>query len=333
MEFGVDVAGSPPIGQRDPFRCVATATPGHLSAVPGGFLHVPAWAQALVLAFGFLAFGLSGLLARPWFRRHFDDDSDHDERVTFLVEVVGVFYALLVGLVAVGAYDHYVEVKRLVNQEASQLTTVYRAAQSFPNSRRCRLQSQVRNYAENVIDDVWPKQKQGEIEEDRGRLDAVFESLMFYKPQNEQESNAQSVTLEAFNDYNNLRRERQGEVEIGLLPVLYTVIFLGAAVTLGATWGLVGVRLIDHMAITGLLSLFIGVFLSLIVALDYPLQDSNSIPPKPWQVALTKGMGVPPEGQKQVSTYFGESTADRVPGCLLSVSDYVSFANSERLPE
>ncbi|MER7379698.1 DUF4239 domain-containing protein [Streptomyces lanatus] len=270
---------------------------------------------------------------RPVVRRRFEGDTEHDDRVTFLVEVVGVFYALLVGLVAVGAYDHYVEVKRLVNQEASQLTTVYRAAQSFPNSRRCRIQSQVRNYAENVIDDVWPKQKQGDIEEDRGRLDAVFESLMFYKPQNAQESNAQAVTLEAFNDYNNLRRERQGEVEIGLLPVLYTVLFLGAAVTIAATWGLVGVRLVDHMAITGFLSLFIGVFLSLIVALDYPLQDSNSIPPKPWQVALTKGMGVPGEGQEQVSTYFGESTADRVPGCLLNVSDYVSFASSEKLPE
>lgn len=299
----------------------------------GGFLHVPAWLQAVVLAGGFIAFGLCGLLVRPWVRRCFGDDSEHDERVTFLVEVVGVFYALLVGLVAVGAYDHYVDVKRLVNQEASQLTTVYRAAQSFPNSRRCRLQSQVRNYAENVIDDVWPKQKQGDIEEDRGRLDAVFESLMFYKPQNAQESNAQSVTLEAFNDYNNLRRQRQGEVEIGLLPVLYIVLFLGAAVTITATWGLVGVRLIDHMAITGFLSLFIGVFLSLIVALDYPLQDSNSIPPKPWQVALTKGMGVPAEGDRQVSTYFGESTADRVPGCLLTVSDYVSFASSDQLPE
>jgi hypothetical protein len=299
----------------------------------GGFLHVPTWGQAVVLAGGFLAFGVSGLLARPWISRRFDDDPDHNERVTFLVEVVGVFYALLVGLVAVGAYDHYVEVKRLVNQEASQLTTVYRAAQSFPNSRRCRLQSQIRNYAENVIDDVWPKQKQGEIEEDQGRLDAVFESLMFYEPRNAQESNAQSVTLEAFNDYNNLRRERQGEVEIGLLPVLYVVLFLGAAVTIAATWVLVGVRLIDHLAITGLLSLFIGVFLSLIVALDFPLQDSNSIPPKPWSVALTKGMGVPAGGEKQVGTYFGESTADRVPGCLLNVSDYVSFASSEQLPE
>ncbi|WP_443732570.1 bestrophin-like domain [Streptomyces muensis] len=312
---------------------VAAAEPGHLCVVASGFLHVPTWAQAVALAGGFLAFGVSGLLARPWIRRRFEDDPEHNDRVTFLVEVVGVFYALLVGLVAVGAYDHYVEVKRLVNQEASQLTTVYRAAQSFPNSRRCRLQSQMRNYAENVIDDVWPKQKQGEIEEDQGRLDAVFESLMFYEPRNAQESNAQSVTLEAFNDYNNLRRERQGEVEIGLLPVLYVVLFLGATVTIAATWALVGVRLVDHLAITGLLSLFIGVFLSLIVALDFPLQDSNSIPPKPWTVALTKGMGVPADGEKQVGTYFGASTADRVPGCLLNVSDYVSFASSEQLPE
>ncbi|MGW0737817.1 bestrophin-like domain [Streptomyces sp. NPDC002851] len=299
----------------------------------GEFSHGTTWAQALVLTGGFLAFGLVGLLLRSRVRKWFGKDPEHNDRVTFLIEVVGLFYGLLVGLVAVGAYDHYVEVKKLVNQEASQLTTVYRAGQAFPNSRRCRIQSQVRNYAENVVDEVWPKQRLGEIEEDRGRLDAVFESIMFYEPKNTQEENAQSAALDAFNEYNNLRRERQGEVDIGLLPELYVVLFLGAAVTIASTWVLVGIRLTDHVALTGLLSLFIGIFLALIIALDHPLQDSNSIEPKPWKVALTMGMGVPSQGEKQVGTYFGASTAERVPGCLLTVSHYVSFRGSEQLPE
>ncbi|MGW0828705.1 bestrophin-like domain [Streptomyces sp. NPDC002845] len=103
------------------------------------------WFQAVLLVGGFLIFGLSGLLARSRVRRWFGEDPEHNERVKFLVEVVGAFYALLVGLVAVGAYEHHVAVKRLVNEEASQLTTVYRAGQAFPNSRRCRIQSQIRN--------------------------------------------------------------------------------------------------------------------------------------------------------------------------------------------
>lgn len=301
--------------------------------MPGWFAHLTLWSQAVLLVGGFIVFGLSGLLARSRVRRWFGEDPEHNERVKFLVEVVGAFYALLVGLVAVGAYEHHVEVKKLVNEEASQLTTVYRAGQAFPNSRRCRLQSQVRNYAENVINEVWPQQQRGEIVEDQGRLDAVFESLMFYEPRNEQESNAQSVTLQAFNEYNNLRRERQGEVSIGLLPVLYLVLFGGALVTIGATWALVGVRLIDHVALTGFLSLFIGLFITLIIALDHPLQDSNAIGLTHWKVALTQGMGVPPEGERQITTYFGVSSADRVPGCLLNVPDYVSFASSEQLPQ
>ncbi|MFP3986040.1 DUF4239 domain-containing protein [Streptomyces sp. E11-3] len=301
--------------------------------MPDWFSHLTFWAQAAVLVGGFLVFGLSGLLARSKVRGWFGEDPEHNERVKFLVEVVGAFYALLVGLVAVGAYEHYVEVKKLVNKEASQLTTVYRAGQAFPNSRRCRLQSQVRNYAENVINEVWSKQQRGEIAEDQGRLDAVFESLMFYEPQNEQESNAQSVTLDAFNEYNNLRRERQGEVSIGLLPVLHLVLFGGALVTIGATWALVGVRLVDHVALTGLLSLFIGLFITLIITLDYPLQGSNAIGLTPWKVALAQGMGVPSGGEEQITTYFGVSSAERVPGCLLDVPDYVSFASSEKLPQ
>ncbi|MGC9536184.1 DUF4239 domain-containing protein [Streptomyces sp. UG1] len=301
--------------------------------MPGWFSHLALWVQAVLLVGGFLAFGLSGLFVRSRVRRWFGDDPEHNDRVKFLVEVVGAFYALLIGLVAVGAYEHYVEVKKLVNEEASQLTTVYRAGQAFPNSRRCRIQSQVRNYAENVINEVWAKQQRGVIAEDQGRLDAVFESLMFYEPRNEQESNAQSVTLEAFNEYNNLRRERQGEVSIGLLPVLYLVLFGGAAVTIGATWALVGVRLVDHVALTGLLSLFIGLFITLVIALDHPLQESNAIGLSQWKVALAQGMGVPAEKGEQVTTYFGVSSAERVPGCLLNVPDYVSFAGSDRLPQ
>ncbi|MFC5217415.1 DUF4239 domain-containing protein [Streptomyces coerulescens] len=301
--------------------------------MPGWFSHLTLWLQAVFLVGGFVVFGLSGLFARSRVRQWFGEDPEHNERVKFLVEVVGAFYALLVGLVAVGAYEHHVEVKKLVNEEASQLTTVYRAGQAFPNSRRCRLQSQVRNYAENVIHEVWPRQQRGEIVEDQGRLDAVFESLMFYEPRNEQESNAQSVTLQAFNEYNNLRRERQGEVSIGLLPVLYLVLFGGAVVTIAATWALVGVRFIDHVALTGLLSLFIGLFITLIIALDHPLQDSNAIGLSHWKVALNQGMGVPDRGEGYVTTYFGVSSAERVPGCLLNVHDYVSFAGSDRLPQ
>ncbi|MBT2423811.1 DUF4239 domain-containing protein [Streptomyces sp. ISL-22] len=297
------------------------------------FSYLTAWAQVVLLAGVFLAFGLGGLLTRPWVRRRFGQDPDHNGRVTFLIEVVGVFYALLIGLVAVGAYEHHVDVKTLVNQEASQLTTVYRAGQAFPNSRRCRIQSQIRNYAENVSDKVWPKQRHGEVAEDRGRLDAVFESIMFYKPRNDQEANAQSEALSAFNDYNNLRRERQGEVSIGLQPMLYVVLFFGAVMLIGSTWALADVKLADHMALTGLMSLFIGILLALVVGLDQPLQDSSPISSDPWKVALEKGMGVPSAGDKQVTTYFGVSTADRVPGCLLNVSDYVSFAGAERLPE
>ncbi|MDP8928556.1 MAG: DUF4239 domain-containing protein [Actinomycetota bacterium] len=298
------------------------------------FLDLASWAQGLILVVAFVIFGSGGLLlTRSWVRQRFGDDPDHNERVTFLIEVVGVFYALLVGLVAVGAYDHYIEVKSLVTLEASQLTTVYRGAQAFPNSRRCRLQSQIRNYTEHTIEKVWPAQENGVILGDRGRLDAVFESLMFYEPQNTQEGNAQSVTLDALNEYNNLRRQRQAEVETGLLPVLYVVLFIGAVVAIATSWGFSGVRFANHLALTGVLSFSIGLFLFLILALDYPLKKSNPIEPEAWTVALEEGMDVPLHGEKQVDTYFGVSTAEQVPGCLLKAVDYVSFAGSEQLPE
>lgn len=298
------------------------------------FSDFPTWLQGIFLVALFVVFGCAGLVfARSFFHRRFGEDPAHNERVTFVVEVVGIFYALLVGLVAVGAYDHYIEVEKLVNQEASQLTTVYRGAQAFPNSRRCRIQSQIRNFAEHTIERAWPAQNEGEILGDRGRLDAVFESIMFYEPENDQESTAQSAALDAFNQYNNLRRERQAEVHIGLISELYIVLFIGSVAIIVITWAFSGLRLAHHLTLTGVLSFSIGVFLFLIIALDHPLKDSNPIEPGPWKVALEEGMGVPLNGEEYVDTYFGRSTLEQVPGCLLKAVDYVSFAGSEQLPE
>ena len=102
------------------------------------------------------------------------------------------------------------------------------------------------------------------------------------------------------------------QVEIGVQPVLYIVLFIGAAVIVALTWFLSVDRKGDHIAISGLISGFIGMLLFLIIVLDYPVKRSNSIGPEAWKVALQNVVVEPVDGT--------------IPGCPFSIAEYVRAA-------
>jgi hypothetical protein len=274
------------------------------------FNSLPVWAQGVFLIVAFVAMATSGLLvSRPWVRSRVGTDPEHNERVIFIVEAVGVFYALLPGLVAFGAYDHFNRVKELANRESALLGTFYREAQALSNERRCELQSLVDDYMHHQVNKVWPEQSKGVIVQAGGRTDAIQKALMGYEPVGAAQTAAQAVMFERWGDFSDARRERQMQVEIGVQPVLYFVLFLGGLVVVGLTWLLSVERRSDHIALSAIVAAFIALFLFLIVVLDYPLKRSNAIGPNAWEVALQNVIIEPVDGT--------------IPGCPNSIDEYV----------
>lgn len=274
------------------------------------FNTLPVWAQGVIIILLFVAIAAGGVLVtRPWIRRRVGTDREHNDRVIFIVEAVGIFYGLLLGLVAFGAYDHYNEVKELVNRESALLGTFYREAQSLSNEQRCELQSLLDDYMHHQVNKVWPPQATGEIVQSGGRTDAIQKALMSRDPVGHSQIAAQFVMFERYGDFSDARRERQLQVEIGVQPVLYFVLFLGGLVVFGLTWFLSLDKLGDHIAISALVAAFIALFLFLIVVLDYPLKQSNAIGPKAWKVALENVIIEPVDGT--------------IPGCPFSIAEYV----------
>lgn len=277
------------------------------------FNRLPVWAQGVLLVGGFAVFAIAGLLVtRPRIRSRVGSDGEHNERVIFMVEAVAILYALLLGLVAFGAYDHYNEVKELANRESAILGTLYRQAQALPNEERCKLQSVLDEFMHYTIDEVWPQQAKGMLAQAHGRTDAIQKAIISYETTNTAETSAQFVMFERYGEFSDARRERQMQVEIGVQPVLYLVLFMGALVVVALTWFLSLDRRGDQMAISGILAAFIGLFLFLIVVLDYPLKESNAISSTAWKVAVQNVIIEPEDG--------------RIPGCANTINEYVNTA-------
>ena len=70
-----------------------------------------------------------------------------------------LLYGILLGLVAVGAYQNFSSISDLVTSEASCLTSLYRDTSAFPEPYRAQLKADLANYTRFTIDQEWPVQR------------------------------------------------------------------------------------------------------------------------------------------------------------------------------
>src|SRR5262245_1599857 len=95
---------------------------------------IPNWAGALIFCTAFLAFTWAGiLLLRPCVRRWVGSQEDWNEVMGYVLSTYGVFYGLMLGLIAVATYQNFADVDRTVGREASALGALYRDVSSYPD--------------------------------------------------------------------------------------------------------------------------------------------------------------------------------------------------------
>src|SRR5215471_17810682 len=81
------------------------------------------------------------LLTRKWvasFKSH------HNDVVACYVATIGVFYAVLLAMIAVASWNNYTVVDSLVSQEADLVHSMFRDADSFPAPHREQFRSLLR---------------------------------------------------------------------------------------------------------------------------------------------------------------------------------------------
>src|SRR5687768_2173290 len=158
--------------------------------------------RAALLLVGFIELvSLLGLFAARRFlipRFHYGEGIN--DAVSGIVQAVGVFYGITVGLIAVGVWNTYTDASRLVSSEASSISSLYRDVSGYPSPLREELRAHLRGYTVFVIEEVWPAQKTGQIPR-RGTaiLDDFQERLYSFQPTTQGQMALHSETLSAYN--------------------------------------------------------------------------------------------------------------------------------------
>jgi len=226
-------------------------------------------------------------------RLHYHDGAN--DAVSGTVQAIGVFYGITVGLIAVGVWNTNSSARDLVSKEAASISALFRDVSGYPSPLREELRQKVREYTVFIIDEAWPAQKRGEgqkINTGSMILDDFQYKMYSFQPANASQSALHGEALRTYNNLLETRRLRIDAVGGGLSNVMWAVIWVGAAISIGIAYffNIPDIKL--HAILVALMGGFLAMVLFMIVINDKPFYGAVSISSDPYKLILERVIDV-----------------------------------------
>lgn len=217
---------------------------------------------------------------RPVIRRIVDDAEQWDRVLGHVIGTFGVFFGILLALVAVSVYENYADTREAALHEAGQVTALYRGTTGLPEEVAAPLQDSIKEYLRVVIEEDWPDQRRATLPDESVKVvDEIEEQIHDYDPESLQQLAEFQQLLATFDDFVETRRVRIDATTLELPLLFWVAIWVGAAVN-AVLIGLIIVRSRRlHLVMAGMLALFIGLVMFATADMDLPYQGSIAIGP------------------------------------------------------
>jgi hypothetical protein len=240
----------------------------------------PTWEMALLFTLGTAAFAVLGvLLFRRFFGAWLHRDDKVNEMVGFAMSSFSMLYGLLLGLLAVAAYQGFSDTSGLTDRESTVLATLYGATGALPDPLGNELQRDLRRYTRDIIDVSWPEQRRGVVPTAAGDLlETYLGKLHGFEPETMREQNVQSEALGLANELVQIRRTRLLSVDGGIPEILWGVVLAGAAINILLVW-MLDMQRHSHIILSAMVGGFLGLVIFLVAAMDYPFRGTVSVGP------------------------------------------------------
>jgi hypothetical protein len=241
----------------------------------------------LLLSFG----GVVAGLGTYFFRRYINVRilRSHNEVTGFLFLAIASFYSMFLSFVVFMVWGQLNDTRGNVIKEGSSAMGMYRDIKYYPDTLESKqLMIVYLDFVFNVIDDEFPKM--GQLNTSRKTtesLNRVFDKMENLNPKN---SFQIQLVAEMFNHLNQLAAYRQlriSSMETEIPGPLWLPILFGALVTLLCAMLMDIEHPIMHITLNGLMGVFIGMILFIIIMLDHPYSGSLGIEPKAYKEIFT----------------------------------------------
>jgi len=211
----------------------------------------------------------------------------HNDVAGFIYAVLGVVYAVLLGLMVVAVWEEWNAAAETADEEASSLAEIFWLADRMPESEGHHIQELARSYARVVVNEEWPLMEQEKSSAKAwDLLDEIRASLQRFDPSTPEEQVLYEQGFERMRDLADARRDRLLESEQGLPAILWVVLMVGGIIVVSFTY-LFGLdSTVIHLLMVAALALIIALVLFTVAALDFPFKGDITIGPDAMEKVL-----------------------------------------------
>ncbi|MEV1043960.1 hypothetical protein [Streptomyces sp. NPDC049916] len=201
-----------------------------------------------------------------------DDPSQTPDVIEYMTMMIGVVYAIVLGLAIAGVWEGRGAAQESVRLEAQALHEVRTRVSVYPPAVRERVRADVEAYVAHVVDDEWKVMaERGELTERGSRLlGRVRAGVTAYEPRTDHEGQAYQPLVDQVAAADDARSSRGQNAGATMPGVVWFGLIIGALVTVGLIFTLQIRRTSRELLLAGLFSALIAFLLFLIWDFDAP---------------------------------------------------------------
>jgi len=245
------------------------------------WLHeLPPVIAAVLVCAAFVIPTLAGsFLLQPSVARLFKGERDINTVLGFLLNAFALYFGVLLALLSVAVFENHSRAQDAVDREAAGLIKLYRDVRQYPEPAAREMSAILHKYTDEVINRGWALQARGEYSRaEIAIMTQLHARLAQFQPGGESERLLHAQTLRALDDFVEARRLRISAGGSSIPHIMWVIVLCGAVLNGAVIW-MFDLRRSTHAIIGGALSLFIGLVIYMIAALDVPFRGPHGVKP------------------------------------------------------
>jgi hypothetical protein len=209
----------------------------------------------------------------------------HNDVAGFIYAVLGVSYAVLLGLMLIAVWEQWNAAEDTATEEANELAGIFWFAHALPQPEGRHIQELARSYAQVVVEEEWPLMEQGRASPKAwASLDELRGALLGLNPptsaqQTPYDQARYNEVLDQLHALGDARRERLLAAGKGLPTILWLVLIGGGVITIAFTYLFGLTSTMVHTLMVAALAIVLSLSLFSIAALDHPFRGDVRIHP------------------------------------------------------
>jgi hypothetical protein len=238
-------------------------------------------AVAMLIAVGGLVL-VQRLVSTEW-RKQYNDVAG------FIYAVLGVAYAVLLGLMLIAVWEQWSAAEATATDEANELAEIFWLAHQLPAPEGRHIQELARSYAQVVVDEEWPSMQRGRSSPEAwATLDELRGTIEGLDPPAGPALVRYNQMLEQLHGLGDARRERLLDAGAGVPTILWAVMIVGGVITVGFTYLFGLENALVHTLMVAALAMIISLSLFTVAALDHPFEGDIRVHPAAFEQVLER---------------------------------------------